>query len=89
MNNKVFIKYTLVCAINSKGVIGWTLYKDGGMSLERMIEFINKYISNKFKNNLIIMDNGGSHKSKKIKEKINETGNTYNIVYRTDLKQMQ
>jgi len=54
------------------------------MSSERMIEFINKYISKKFKNNLIIMDNGGSHKSKNVKEKINKTGNTlqYSVPYR-------
>jgi len=74
-NNKVFTKYTLVCAMSSKRIIGYELYENGGMNALRMIEFINKYIKNKFKNNLIIMDNGGSHKNKEIKKVIENTGN--------------
>ena len=45
--------------MSSKGIVGYELYENGGMNAVRMIEFINKYIKNKFKNNLIIMDNGG------------------------------
>lgn len=63
-NNAVFKKYTLVCAINSKGIVGFELYENGGMNLQRMKQFLKKYINDKYKNNLIIMDNGGSHKSK-------------------------
>ena len=83
-DNRVFIKYTLVCAINSKGVVGYELYKKGGMNSERMIQFIDKFINNKFKNCLIIMDNGGSHKNKSIKTKIEETGNKllYSVPYK-------
>ena len=66
MYNKVFKKYTLVCAINSRGIVGWILYEVGGMNSSRMVEFIDKFISGKYKNNVIIMDNGGSHKSKEI-----------------------
>jgi transposase len=77
-NNKVFTKYTLVCAMTSKG-IGFELYEKGGMNAERMIEFINKYIKNKFKNALVIMDNGGSHKNKLIGETIKKTEN--NLLY--------
>ena len=58
-DNKVFIKFTLTCDINSNGVVGWTLYNSGGIIGELMRIFINKFIKNKFKNNLIIMDNGG------------------------------
>ena len=36
------------------------------MNLQRMKQFLKKYINDKYKNNLIIMDNGGSHKSKEI-----------------------
>ena len=36
------------------------------------IEFIKKYIDGKFKKNVIIMDNGGSHKSSQVKSAIYE-----------------
>ena len=56
-DNKVFIKYTLVAISNIK-VIGWTLYEKGGMTAERMVEFIDENIKGKYKKHLIIMDNG-------------------------------
>ena len=67
-DNRVFKQYTLVVAMNSKGIIGWVLYEKGGMNTERMIEFLKKYVLKK-RNNLIIMDNSPSHKSLKIREK--------------------
>lgn len=83
-NNKVFIKYTLVCAMSSKGIIGHELYEKGGMNAELMILFINKYIKSKYKNCLIIMDNGGAHKSKDIKKAIHNSNNRlqYSVPYR-------
>lgn len=83
-NNKVFVKYTLVCAISSKGIVGWTLYREKGMSAIRMVEFISKFIKNKYKNHLIIMDNGGPHKSHLVKEAIVETKNQlqYSVPYK-------
>ena len=69
-DNKVFKKYTLVSAISSKGIVGWILYESGGMTSNRMVEFINKFIKDKFKNYLVIMDNGGAHKSNLVKEAI-------------------
>ena len=68
MKFEVFIKFTLVCAINSKGVVGWTLYESGGMTGDRISAFINEFIKNKFKNNLIMMDNRGAHKKVCVKE---------------------
>lgn len=41
-NNAVFKKYTLVCAINSKGIVGFELYENGGMNLQRFFEKIYK-----------------------------------------------
>ena len=54
------------------------------MTSNRMINFINKHIKGKYKNNLIIMDNRGAHKSKNIKESILESNNTllYSVPYR-------
>lgn len=82
-DNRVFKKYTLVVAMNSKGIIGWILYEKGGMNTERMIEFLKKYVLKK-RNNLIIMDNSPSHKSLKIREEISKTTNTlqFSVPYR-------
>jgi len=83
-NNKVFRKFTLVCAISKKGIVGWELYEKGGMTSDRMVNFINKNIKGKYKKNLIIMDNGGAHKSKNIKECVLESNNMllYSVPYR-------
>ena len=78
-NNKVFKKFTLVCAMSSKKIIGWELYENGGMTSDRMVQFINKYIYGKYEKHLIIMDNGGAHKSKKIKDCLIHS--KYNLLY--------
>ena len=69
-NNNVFKKFTLLVAINSKGVIRWILYKNGGITAERLIDFIEMFIKNKIKNWLIIMDNAGAHRNKLIQKLI-------------------
>ena len=83
-DNKVFKKYTLVSAISSKGIVGWILYESGGMTSNRMVEFINKFIKDKFKNYLVIMDNGGAHKSNLVKEAVINRKNKllYSVPYR-------
>ena len=82
-DNRVFKKYTLIVAMNYKGIIGWVLYEKGGMNSERMIEFLKKYVLKK-RNNLIIMDNSPSHKSLKIREEISKTTNSlhFSVPYR-------
>jgi hypothetical protein len=54
------------------------------MTSVRMVNFINKNIEGKYKNNLIIIDNGGVHKSKNIKYCVSESNNTliYSVPYR-------
>jgi len=83
-NNNVFKKYTLLVAINYKGVIGWNLYKEGGITAERLILFLDKFINKKMKKHLIIMDNAGAHRNKIIKKNINDNGNQlhYSIPYK-------
>lgn len=73
----IFRSFTLLMAINNKGCVGYKLYEKGGMTKERLKEFIDKFIKGKYKNNLIILDNAGSHNNNLIKDTINDTGNNY------------
>jgi hypothetical protein len=63
-----FKRYNLLCDISYDKIIGCTL---------------NKYITDKYKNHLIIMDNAVIHKSHKIKDLIESTGNKllYSVPY--------
>jgi transposase len=83
-NSKVFKKYTLAVAITSKGVIGYELYEKGGMNVERLNLFLQKYVVNKYKGYTIIMDNAGSHRNKTTKELIIKSGNKilHSVPYR-------
>ena len=83
-NNKVFQKYTLLAGISTKGVIGWKIYENGGVTAERMCAFLDDYISGKYVNHLVIMDNAGSHRSKLVKEKVKKTKNhlQYSVPYK-------
>jgi len=60
-DNYVFRKFTLLCAISNSKCVGATLYKEGGMTKERFVEFLEANIFNKYKNHLIILDNAGSY----------------------------
>ena len=44
-------KYTGIFDISTKGVIGYKVYKKGGIDSNRMIDFINKFINGKYKKN--------------------------------------
>jgi hypothetical protein len=38
-------------------VLGWELYEKGGIDTDRLVEFLEKFITTKYKNKLIILDN--------------------------------
>jgi transposase len=76
-DNYVFRKFTLLCAISNSKSIGATLYKEGGMTKERFVEFLEVNIFNKYKNHLIILDNAGSHNNEYVKQAIINSGNKY------------
>jgi transposase len=59
-------------AINTEGVLGWELYEKGGIDTDRLIEFLEKFITTKYKNKLIILDNASSHRNERIRELINK-----------------
>jgi len=76
-DNYVFRNFTLLCAISNSKCVGATLYKEGGMTKERFVEFLEKNIFNKYKNHLIILDNAGSHNNEYVKQAITNSGNKY------------
>lgn len=81
-SQEVFKKYTAIFAINTNGVIGWELYEKGGIDSERLSIFLEKFITKKYKNKLIILDNASSHRNEKIKELINKNNQLlYSIPY--------
>ena len=81
-DNKVFKKYSLLIAINTKGVVGWKLYEEGAVNSDRLTEFIAESITPNYESNLVIMDNAGFHKTKEVKEEINKNnGFLYSIPY--------
>ena len=71
-SQEVFKKYTGIFAISVNGVVGWDLYEKSGITADRMVEFLEANITNKFKNKLIILYNTSSHRNPKVKEVINK-----------------
>ena len=50
-------KYTDIFAISYNELLGWDLYKKGGIVSVRLYEFLEKHITKKYKNKLIILNN--------------------------------
>ena len=73
----LYRKFTLLCAINNSKCIGWKLYEKGGMTKERLVDFFDEFIFNKYSNNLIILDNAGSHRNDYVKQAILKSGNQF------------
>ena len=79
---KIFKKYSLLIAINTKGVVGWKRYEEGAVNSDRLTEFIRENITSKFEDNVVIMDNAGFHKTQDVKKEIQEKNNfIYTIPY--------
>ena len=71
-SQEVFKKYTGIFAISVNGVEGWELYEKGGINTERLVEFLEKYITEKYRNKLIILDNASAHKNDIIRNLVNK-----------------
>lgn len=82
-DNRVFKKYTLLAAISSKGLVGYTLYEQGGMTSERFCEFIRTHINGKYKTHLVVVDNAGAHKKQEVRQIVQDGDNEllYTIPY--------
>jgi uncharacterized protein YlxP (DUF503 family) len=74
-SQEVFKKYTGIFAISVNGVEGWDLYEKSGINTDRLIEFLEKFITGKYKNKLIILDNASSHSNQRIKDLVNKHNN--------------
>jgi hypothetical protein len=76
-----YIRYNLLCAISAVKVIGWKLYpkRKGGVKTIDILSFYDEFIYSKYSNYLVIMDNAVIHKSKFIREKIENDNN--NLLY--------
>jgi len=71
-SQEVFKKYTGIFAISVNGVEGWDLYEKGGINTERLVEFLQKFIIEKYKNKIIILDNASAHKNDTIRDLVNK-----------------
>ena len=76
-NQFVFHKFTLLLAISNSKCVGKELYEKGGMTKERLLEFLEKNVFSKYKDHLIILDNAGSRNNELIKNAITKSGNHY------------
>ena len=76
-DNYVFRKFTLLVAISNSKCVGYNLYKEGAMTKERFLEFLQKNIFGKYKNHLLILDNARCHNNDLVKEAIFKSGNKY------------
>ena len=65
-------KYTGIFAISVNGVEGWELYEKGVINTERLVEFLQKFITEKYKNKIIILDNASAHKNDTIRDLVNK-----------------
>ena len=81
-SQEVFKKYTGVFAISINGVIGYELYNKGGIDSDRLLDFLEKFITSKYKNKVIILDNASSHRNERVKELINKNNKLiYSVPY--------
>ena len=74
-SQEVFKKYTGIFAISVNGVIHWDLYEKGGITTDRLIEFLEHNITGKLRNKLIILDNASAHRNERIKALVNKHNN--------------
>ena len=86
-------RYNLLCAISADKVVGWKLYgeRKGGVKTTDILEFYDEFIKNNYKNYLIIMDNAVIHKSKLIKDKIENDSNKllYSVPYHPETNSIE
>jgi hypothetical protein len=88
-----FKRYNMLCAICANKVVGWKLYKDikGGLKTQNILDFYDEFIKDNYKNYLIIMDNAVIHRSKIIRQIIEEGNNKllYSVPYHPETNSIE
>jgi hypothetical protein len=81
-SQEVFKKYTGIFAISVDGVLGWELYEKSGINADRLYDFLQKHITSKYKNKVILLDNASSHRNPKVQELITKQNHLlYTVPY--------
>jgi putative transposase len=92
-NKYPYKRFNLLCAISADKVIGWKLYPErkGGVKTNDILEFYDEFIKDKYKNHLVIMDNAVIHKSKIIRETIENSKNEllYSVPYHPETNSIE
>ena len=92
-HTKDYKRFNLLCAISADKVVGWKLYPErkGGVKTKDILEFYDEFINGKYKNHLIIMDNAVIHKSKVIRETIENSDNDllYSVPYHPETNSIE
>ena len=72
-------------------VIHYIKKNTGGIDNNKFSEFYNKFIKNKYKNHLIILDNAKFHKSKDVIDNITKSKNKiiYSLPYNPNLNPIE
>ena len=74
-------------------MIGWKLYPErkGGVKTDDILAFYDEFIKDKYKNHLVIMDNAVIHKSKIIRETIENSKNDllYSVPYHQETNSIE
>lgn len=69
-----FKKRTVVMAISANGVEGWKMYDKGGMTSDRMVEFLQIVLKDK-SGYIVIMDNASTHGTQDVRRMIRDGDN--------------
>jgi transposase len=92
-NKYPYKRYNLLSAISADKVVGWKLYPErkGGVKTADILEFYDEFIHTKYKNYLVIMDNAVIHKSKIIRETIENDNNhlLYSVPYHPETNSIE
>lgn len=92
-NKYPYKRFNLLCAISANKVIGWKLYPErkSGVKTDDILAFYDEFIKDKYKNHLVIMDNAVIHKSKIIRETIENSKNDllYSVPYHPETNSIE